>query len=127
MTNIPNKPVLQPGPDHKLVLKHTDPKLEIRAGSVLLSAKASALELIEHVYPPVLYIGRDDIDMSLLQRSAHTSWCPYKGEACYFHVNMDNGDKLENVAWSYETPFEHIIDIKNRLAFYTNHVSFKNI
>ena len=37
--------------------------------------------LQEGSYRPVLYLPRADADMSLLERSSHTSTCPHKGKA----------------------------------------------
>jgi uncharacterized protein (DUF427 family) len=123
MTTTTPRRVLQPGPDHTLVLEDTALKVRVAAGTTILAETASALELKEHVYPVALYIDRGDIDMSHLERSAHTSWCPYKGEASYFHVIGEDGTRLENAVWTYEAPFENLSEIKDRLAFYTDRVS----
>tara|TARA_R110002049_G_scaffold34994_3_gene113270 strand:+ start:1941 stop:2339 length:399 start_codon:yes stop_codon:yes gene_type:complete len=118
-----DRPILQPGIDHPLELRQIDQPVHIRVGDERLAARADALELREHVYPPVLYVRRSDIAPRFLQRSMHTSWCPYKGKASYFHIRLQDGGLLENAAWSYESPFAHIAAIKDRLAFYPDKVS----
>jgi len=60
--------------------------------------------------------------MTRLQRSDHTSWCPYKGEATYFDLVGPDGARAENVAWSYESPAEDVAAIKDHLAFYPDRV-----
>ncbi len=50
-----------------------------------------ALALHEGGYQPVLYLPRADADMTLLERSAHTSHCPHKGEANYYSLKA--GDR----------------------------------
>ncbi|WP_417489006.1 DUF427 domain-containing protein [Maricaulis sp.] len=123
MTDNPDRPVLQPGIDHPLELRQIDQPVRISIGQERLAARAEALELREHVYPPVLYIRRIDIAPRFLQRPLQTSWCPYKGKASYFHIRLKDGTVLENAAWSYEGPFAHVAAIKDRLAFYPDKVS----
>ena len=59
--------------------------------------------------------------MSLLARTAHSTHCPYKGDASYYSINAD-GTTAENAIWSYETPFDDMSDIKGYVAFYPNRV-----
>jgi uncharacterized protein (DUF427 family) len=72
-------------------------------------------------YPPVLYIRREDVDMSLLVRSEHTSRCPYKGEASYYSIKA-GGRSAENAIWSYEKPLADMAEIAGLMAFYPNRV-----
>lgn len=127
MTNRNDRPVLQPGPDHPITLAANDIAVSVTAGETALASPAGAIELREHVYPPVLYVDRTGIDMSKLERSGHTSWCPYKGEANYFHITLEDGSRLENAVWTYETPFEAVADIKDRLGFYTDRVTVERV
>ncbi len=127
MTNRNDRPVLQPGPDHPITLAANDIAVSVTAGETALASSAGAIELREHVYPPVLYVDRTGIDMSKLERSDRTSWCPYKGEANYFHITLEDGSRLENAVWTYETPFEAVADIKDRLGFYTDRVSVERV
>tara|TARA_R110002051_G_scaffold165688_2_gene236594 strand:+ start:57428 stop:57826 length:399 start_codon:yes stop_codon:yes gene_type:complete len=123
MTETPDRPILQPGTDHPLELQQIDQPVRISIGDETLAAQARALQLREHTYPSVLYVQRCDIAPRFLQRSMHTSWCPYKGKASYFHIRLKDGALLENAVWSYESPFAHIAAIKDRLAFYPDKVS----
>ena len=123
MTEKPDRPILQPGTDHPLELRQIDYQVRISLGPERLAAQAHALELHEHTYQPVLYVRRCDIAPRFLRRSMHTSWCPYKGKASYFHIRMMDGSLLENAVWSYESPFAHVAAIKDRLAFYPDKVT----
>ncbi|MEO1407180.1 MAG: DUF427 domain-containing protein, partial [Pseudomonadota bacterium] len=73
-------------------------------------------------YPAVAYLPRDLIDMSRLDRSDHTTWCPYKGEASYYHLRAADGSVRENAIWTYETPFLAVAEIKDALAVYADRV-----
>lgn len=85
-------------------------------------ASPSHLELREASYPAVAYLPRADVDMSRLEPSDHTSWCPYKGEATYFHLRAADGSLIENAVWTYETPFPAVVAIQGALAVYPNKV-----
>jgi uncharacterized protein (DUF427 family) len=59
--------------------------------------------------------------MAALERTDHSTHCPYKGDASYFSIRV--GDRLsENAIWSYEQPFPAVAEIKELLAFYSNRV-----
>ena len=60
--------------------------------------------------------------MSLLERSSHSTYCPYKGDAAYFAIR--SGDRAaENSVWSYETPHTAVAAIAGYLAFYPDVVT----
>ena len=77
-----------------------------------------AIELREGGYAPVFYFPRQDVRMERLVGSPHTTYCPYKGSATYFSVTGGPA----NVAWSYEQPYDEMLDIKDLLAFYPSKV-----
>ena len=113
---------LEPGPDHPITIELRDTPVSITlAGDIVLTA-THHLELREADYPPVAYLPRDGIDMSRLERSEQTSWCPYKGEASYYHLLAADGSRRENAVWTYETPFPAVAGIKHALAVYPDRV-----
>jgi uncharacterized protein (DUF427 family) len=113
---------LEPSQDHPISVTRRDTPVSIRLAGVTVLAARNHLELREATYPPVAYIPRDQVDMSRLERPEHTSWCPYKGEAAYYHLRMPNGDLVENAIWTYETPFPAVAEIEGALAVYPNKV-----
>ncbi|MEL7040011.1 MAG: DUF427 domain-containing protein [Pseudomonadota bacterium] len=113
---------LEPGPDHpiEITLKQT-PVQFILAGNAILSADAH-FELCEARYPPAIYLPREGISLAALERSTHTSWCPYKGEAAYYHIRPASGARIENAIWTYENPFPAVREIKDALAVYASKI-----
>jgi uncharacterized protein (DUF427 family) len=110
-----------PGPDYPITIApHRGRVRVIHAGRVIADT-TRALALKEASYPTVHYIPRADADMSLLARTAHSSHCPYKGDAAYYSIRV--GDRVaENAIWTYEAPFPAVGEIKDRLAFYASRV-----
>ena len=80
-----------------------------------------ALTLREASLPPVHYIPRADVDLALFSRTAHASYCPYKGEAAYYSL-IAGGRTSENAVWTYEAPYPAVAEIKDHVAFYTSRV-----
>jgi uncharacterized protein (DUF427 family) len=62
--------------------------------------------------------------MRLLKRSDHSTHCPYKGDASYFHIATPDATS-ENAVWTYEAPFEAVSAIKDYVAFYPSIVEME--
>jgi uncharacterized protein (DUF427 family) len=63
------------------------------------------------------YFPADSVSKNVLKSSNHTSICPWKGTAHYYHVEVD-GMKNENAAWYYPEPKPAAAEIKGRIAFW---------
>jgi len=59
--------------------------------------------------------------MSLLERTSHATYCPYKGDCAYYSIPL-GGERSVNAVWTYEAPYEAVESIKGHLAFYPNRV-----
>ncbi|HKT93592.1 MAG TPA: DUF427 domain-containing protein [Paraburkholderia sp.] len=110
-----------PGPDHPITVEPARTRVVVKAGGRVVADTRRALTLREASYPAVFYIPREDADMSLLSRTEHKSWCPYKGEASYYSITP-GGARAVNAIWTYETPHEAVSAIKDHLAFYPDRV-----
>jgi uncharacterized protein (DUF427 family) len=75
----------------------------------------------EGSHPPVQYIPRADVDMTLLSRTDHASYCAYKGDCSYYSIPL-GGDRAANAVWTYEQPFAAVASIKGHVAFYPDRV-----
>ena len=64
-----------------------------------------------HYFPP------SSVSMEHLQPTAHRSTCPWKGEAHYFDVVVDDKTST-NAAWSYPEPKEAAKEITGYVAFW---------
>jgi uncharacterized protein (DUF427 family) len=90
------------------------------AGRVIADT-VDALTLREAHYPPVHYIPRSDLDMAALERTQHSTYCPYKGEASYYSIAVE-GERSVNAIWTYEEPYEAVAAIRDHVAFYPDRV-----
>ena len=116
-----NQPIKIPGPDHPITITPTGDRVRVMLNGRAVADTKRALVLQEASYKPVLYIPREDADMALLERTAHGTHCPYKGDASYYSIRV--GDRVaENAIWSYEQPYPAMLEIAGHLAFYPNRV-----
>jgi uncharacterized protein (DUF427 family) len=93
----------------------------VTLGGKVVAETAHALTLREAGYPPVQYIPREDVDMAALERTQHSTYCPYKGDASYYSIPA-GGERSVNAIWTYEQPFEAVAALRNHLAFYPDRV-----
>jgi uncharacterized protein (DUF427 family) len=115
------KRVLQPGPDHPITVTPNPDRIVVKIAGKVVADTTRALTLQEASYPAVQYIPRADVDMALLQRTDHASYCPYKGDASYFSIPA-GGDRSVNAVWSYEHPYPAVAAIQAHVAFYPDRV-----
>ena len=115
------KRILQPGPDHPITVTANPARIRIAVAGKTIADTTRAQTLQEAAYPAVQYIPREDVDMALLQRTDHASYCPYKGDCSYFSIPI-GGERSVDAVWSYERPHEPVAAIKGHLAFYADRV-----
>ena len=115
------KEIKTPGPDHPITISLAEGTVSVTVAGRIVAESTRALRLEEKGHPPVYYLPRNDADMSLLIRTTHYTYCPYKGDCSYYTIPI-GGTKSENAVWTYENPFEAVADIKEYLAFYPTRV-----
>jgi uncharacterized protein (DUF427 family) len=108
---------LIPGPDHPITVEPATERVVVRVDGKIVADTTDALALRESTYPVVYYLPLADVDQSVLRRTDHSTYCPYKGDASYYSIG-----ELDNVVWSYETPYPAVESIAKRVAFYTDRV-----
>src|SRR5258706_16034163 len=115
------KPIKIPGPDHPITIEPHPARVTVSVAGHVIADTRDALALREATYPPVLYLPRKDVEMSLLARTDHATYCPFKGDCAYYSIPI-GGERSVNAVWTYEAPYEAVVQIKDYLAFYPNRV-----
>jgi uncharacterized protein (DUF427 family) len=80
-----------------------------------------AVRVLETGHPPVWYIPPEDIRMDMLDSSATSTFCEWKGTASYWTLTT-GGRTVEDVAWSYQEPIPAFESLRGYLAFYPSRV-----
>lgn len=115
------RPVKIPGPDHPITIEPNPARVVVTVAGRVVADTRHALSLREASYPAVQYIPREDVDMSLLARTDHATYCPYKGDCAYFSIPA-GGARSANAVWTYESPYPAVEAIRGHLAFYPDRV-----
>ena len=118
---MPPKPIKIPGPDHPITIAANPLRVVVSVAGRVVADTLEALTLREAGYRAVQYIPRKDVDMSLLQRTDHATYCPYKGDCAYYSI-PSGGERSVNAVWTYEAPYAAVAGIKNHVAFYPDRV-----
>ena len=110
-----------PGPDHPITIECNQARVVVTVAGHVVADTRDALTLRESTYPAVQYIPLKDVDMSLLEPTDHSTYCPYKGDCAYYSIPI-GGEKSVNAVWTYEVPFAAVAEIKEHFAFYPDRV-----
>lgn len=113
--------MILPGPDHPITIQSNPKRVTVKFAGCTIADTTHALTLREATYPGVQYIPRADVDMSALERTSHSTHCPYKGDASYYSLHLGD-QRAENAVWTYESPYDAVNSIKDHVAFYPNRV-----
>lgn len=115
------KPIRVPGPDHPISIQQNPARVIVSIAGRTVADTRSALTLTEASYGPVQYIPRKDVDMTLLARTDHHTYCPYKGDCAYYNIPL-GAERSVNAVWTYEAPYAAVAAIKDHVAFYPQRV-----
>ncbi len=76
-------------------------------------AESGDTEVVEgnHYFPP------QSLKKEFFQSSATTSFCPWKGSANYYTLEVE-GERNEDAAWYYADPKDAAKNIKGYVAFW---------
>ena len=110
-----------PGPDHPITIQRNPSRVIVSVAGRVIADTREALTLREAAYPAVQYVPRKDVDISLLKRTDHATYCPFKGDCAYYSIPV-GGERSVNAVWTYEEPYASVDEIKDHLAFYPDRV-----
>jgi uncharacterized protein (DUF427 family) len=117
-----DRPVLEPTDAHPITVEPTGRRVTVRVNGEVVAETDDALTLQESTYPAVQYIPSRDVVQSVLRASDTTTYCPFKGDAGYFHIVTAAGDTVEDAIWTYEQPYPAVAPIAGHVAFYADKV-----
>jgi uncharacterized protein (DUF427 family) len=109
--------VRQPTAEHPITVTPTEGHVTVRVRGQVVAETDAALSLKESTYPVVQYVPIDAVDASALRRSDTTTYCPYKGEANYYHLGIGD-ETIDDAIWTYEQPYPAVAQIAGHVAFY---------
>ena len=109
-------------PYSRIDILPTSREVVVRHGDVEIARTTRAHALFETGLPTRWYVPRVDVRMDLLRPSDTVTHCPYKGTTVHFHAEVD-GERIDDVAWSYPTPLPESERIAGLVSFYDDRVT----
>jgi uncharacterized protein (DUF427 family) len=100
---------------------HSSRHVRVEIQGVVVAETRRPILLFETGLPTRYYIPKQDVRMDLLEPTASTTRCPYKGVAHYWSARI--GDRLvEDIVWSYPAPIPESPKIEKLLSFFNERV-----
>ena len=105
-----------PNPYHRIDCRPTTRRLRVEVEGTVLVDTDDTIILFETALEPKLYAPKAAVCMDLLQPSATSTYCNYKGYASYWSATI--GDVVvDDVAWSYEDTYAESAAIQGWVSF----------
>lgn len=110
---------LDDAPAHRLLFEDYPRRVRALVGNHALLDSMRGRLLFETGILPVYYLPVDDLDADSLEESDHTTHCPFKGDASYWHLRV--GDHTyDNAVWHYPEPLPPAAWLKGYCSLYTD-------
>ena len=104
-------------PDHYVRVEASPRRVRAVVGGETVADSTRMRLLHEANHLPVYYFPLEDVRMDLMTRTDTGTHCPYKGDASYWSLTV-GGRKVDDILWSYETPFDEVPELAGIGAFY---------
>jgi uncharacterized protein (DUF427 family) len=95
--------------------------IEVKINGITVVDSTRPTLLFETGLPTRFYVPLTDVRMDVLRDSDTATFCPYKGQASYYSVELD-GEVFEDIAWYYKYPVEESSRIAGMVSFYNEKV-----
>ena len=112
--------VEKPGPeraDYRFSFEPLGRRVRAEFNGVTVADSERVMVMRETRLPPAFYFPLQDVRMDLMQRSQRHTHCPFKGNASYWTLIVDDRSATD-VMWVYEDPFADASEIAGYGAFY---------
>lgn len=104
-------------PRKRIDIAPSDSEVEVIVDGVTIAHSRRPMLLFETGLRTRYYLPKLDCRLDLLERSDAMTYCPYKGEARYYSLNLDARHE-KDIAWYYRFPMLEASAIATMLAFY---------
>jgi class 3 adenylate cyclase/uncharacterized protein (DUF427 family) len=108
--------------NYELRFERPGKRVHVEFNGVLVADSRRAVVLHETRLAPAYYFPAEDVKMELLTKTAHSTHCPFKGDASYWTLRV-GGRVADNAAWGYEKPYPDAAPLKGYVSFYRDKVS----
>ena len=106
---------------HRITVTPADVHVEVSVNGVKVAESDRPVLLEETGLPTRYYLPPEDVREELLRPTNSETTCPFKGQASYWSVLLDD-EVHDDLVWSYESPIPQAEGVKGLLCFYNERV-----
>jgi uncharacterized protein (DUF427 family) len=106
---------------HRITVTPADLHVEVSVNGVRIAESDRPVLLEETGLPTRYYLPREHVRADLLRATNSETTCPFKGQASYWSVELDD-EVLDDLVWSYESPIPQAEGVAGLLCFYNERV-----
>jgi uncharacterized protein (DUF427 family) len=107
----PRPPAVDPTEEHVVV----------ELGGQVLAETRRPIRILETSHAPTYYLPREDVRWELLEATARTTFCEFKGAASYADALVGQR-RVRDVCWWYDEPTAGFEAIAGHVCFYPERV-----
>lgn len=104
---------------YRIAIEPSERRVKVVFNGITVADTGRALVMHETRLPPIYYLPKADVRMDLLEATEYRTHCPFKGNASYWSLRVDDA-VAENAIWSYEKPLPEAEAVRGYVAFYRN-------
>ncbi len=108
-------------PDYRITVETVGRPVRVTVNGTVMADSDHVSVMHETYLPSHPYYPKADVRMDLLEPSELRTFCPFKGTAHYWHINLPGGC-IDNGAWSYEAPLPEARPVGGDIAFDPAHI-----
>ena len=123
-STLKREAILARMPDYEVAIQDSNQRVTVTCHGHLIAESGNPLLILETRHDPVYYFRQRDVRMDLLTPTELQTYCPFKGYASYWSLQIE-GISEDNLVWSYLDPHEEVIGLKDCLAFYGDRTELK--
>jgi len=106
---------------HHITVDDVAEPVRIEVNGAIVAESSRALVLREGTITPRYYLPREDVKSELLVESDLSTTCPFKGNASYWSLVLDD-KRYDGLVWSYQEPIPGMEPIAGLLSFFNERV-----
>lgn len=104
-------------PGYRLDVLPCGKRVRVTFGGETVIDSSAAKLLLESAHIPVYYFPKQDFRAEFAEKTAHDTYCPFKGNASYWTLKA-GGKTAENAVWGYEAPYDEASALADHVALY---------
>ena len=102
---------------HKIEYQPSSQHVQVLVDGVTVADTNNSLFVHETGHPLRYYIPQADLDMQFFTAIDKQTHCPYKGDASYYNVVVNN-ETYAGIAWTYAEPIADAAQLQGTVGFW---------